>query len=142
MDEYYSSAFIDRNAPILYGSVSYPFHSPYIKKRGGAMKKYHRGFTFIELLIVLAIIFLFVGIGWFFVLKTICQGNFWFQTGGALRELRVSHPNVEKVLVTQRNVFDQSVFLVENKDGTRKEYCLDTSILFNYDFSDCEVKKK
>ena len=100
------------------------------------MKKYNRGYTLIELLIVIAV----VGI-WFFGVKLVYQGNFWFQTESALRELQATHSSVAKVLTTQRNIFDKSVLLIENKDGSRKEYCLDTSILFNYDFSDCSAKK-
>ncbi len=105
------------------------------------MKSHNRGFTLIELLTVFVIIFIIVVVGWVFAIKTVCQGNFWFQTDSALRELQVSHSSVSKILTTQRNIFDKSVLQVENKDGSRKEYCLDTSILFNYEFSECPANK-
>lgn len=105
------------------------------------MKNRNRGFTLIEVFIVFGIIFIIVVVGWVFAIKTVCQGNFWFQTDSALRELQVSHQDVSKVLTTQRNIFDKSVLLVENKNGSRKEYCLDTSILFNYEFSECPANK-
>lgn len=103
------------------------------------MKKHNRGYTLIELMIVIAIVAILVV--WFVGVKVICQGNFWFQTESALRELQASHSTVSKVLTTQRNIFDKSVLLIENKDGSRKEYCLDTSILFNYEFSECPANK-
>ena len=100
------------------------------------MKKHNRGFTLSELMIVIVIL----GV-WFLSVKVIFQGNFWFQTESALRELQASHSTVSKVLTTQRNIFDKSVLLIENKDGSRKEYCLDTSIMFNYEFSECSTAK-
>lgn len=100
------------------------------------MKK-NRGFTLVELLIVFLIgALLIVGI-WGFGVMTICQGNFWFVEDSVLRELRVDHQNVTKVLKVERNVFSDSVILVENRDGSRSTYCLDTDILWNFKFSEC-----
>lgn len=100
------------------------------------MKKHNRGVTLIELMIVIAIL----GV-WFLVVRVIFQGNFWFQTESVLRELQASQSNVAKVLTTHRSIFKKSVLLIENKDGSRKEYCLDTSVLFNYEFSECPANK-
>ena len=105
------------------------------------MKKANRGFTLTELMIVVTIIAIVVVIGWLFVAKTVCQGNFWFDDVSVLRELQVDHPSTARLLKTQRNVLDDSVILVENNDGTKQEYCLDSSILFNYKFSDCANSK-
>lgn len=106
------------------------------------MKNRDRGYTLIELLIAFAIVgILGILIIWFIGVKVICQGNFWFDKESALQELQVSHPDVSKILMSERNVFDKSVLLVENKDGSKKEYCLDTSIMFNYDFSECRADK-
>jgi hypothetical protein len=98
------------------------------------MKKHNRSFTLTELVFV--IIVAISGV-WFIGVKMIFLGNFWFQTESALRELQATHPTVSKVLRTQRNIFDPSVLLIENKDGSRNTYCLETSILFNYEFSEC-----
>jgi prepilin-type N-terminal cleavage/methylation domain-containing protein len=103
------------------------------------MKKYYRDYNLIELMCVIGIVAILIV--WFLGVIVIGEGNYWFQTESALRELQASHSTVSKVLTTQRNIFDKSVLLIENKNGSRKEYCLDTSIMFNYEFSECPANK-
>ncbi|MFC1720749.1 prepilin-type N-terminal cleavage/methylation domain-containing protein [Patescibacteria group bacterium] len=108
--------------------------------KGKEMKnlpKRSTGFTLVELIIVIVIIVIVVLGGYVFLMKTVCQGNFWFSGSSVLRELQLNHPNVVKVLKTERNVFDNSVITVEDKEGVRQKHCLDTDILWNYDFPAC-----
>lgn len=101
------------------------------------MGKINQGFTLIELMVVIVAIVMIVIVGWVFAIKIVCQGNFWFDDASVFREIQIDHPDTARLLKTQRNIFDDSTFLVENKDGTRREHCLDTSIMWDYTFSDC-----
>lgn len=101
------------------------------------MLKKNNGFTLLELLIPLLIMAIIVVGVYVFLLKTVCQGNFWYAESSVLRELRVDHPNVTEVLKTRRNVFSKSVITVREGDENH-DYCLDTSILWNYEFSECQ----
>lgn len=105
------------------------------------MKSTNQGFTLIELTVVIAFIAIIVIVGWVFAIKTVCQGNFWFDDESVFREIQIEHPDAARLLKSQRNIFDDSRILVENKDGTRREHCLDTSIMWNYTFSDCAKQK-
>ncbi|MFW9880764.1 MAG: type II secretion system protein [Candidatus Thorarchaeota archaeon] len=93
-----------------------------------------KGYTLVEILIVIACIAIvaLVNIG---VIALAC-GNYWYTEEGVERQLKIDHPNITRVLRTQRNVFSFSVITVE-EDGRRVEYCLDTGIFFNYEFHDC-----
>lgn len=101
------------------------------------MLKRNDGFTLVELMIVIAIIAVIVIGGYVIMLKTICQGNFWYSEDGILKELKIDHPQITEVLKTTRNVFDKSIILVM-ENGEKTEYCLDTNIMWNYEFSKCE----
>jgi prepilin-type N-terminal cleavage/methylation domain-containing protein len=94
-----------------------------------------KGFTLIELIIVGAILFILVG--WLLVWRTILAGNYWFSEGGVLRELRADHPAVTEVIKSQRNIYADSVITVKEGE-VRRDYCVDTNMLFNYEFSDCK----
>jgi len=99
------------------------------------MLKRNDGVTLVELLIVMATIAILVvgilGVGF------IGRGNFWYSNDGVLRELIVDHPKVTEFLKGKRNVFAKSVITVK-EDGVDQDYCLDTNILWNYEFSKCQ----
>ncbi len=92
------------------------------------------GYTLIELSIVIAIIAIMIGLLSIFVIA--CKGNFWYTEAGVLKELQIDHPNVIRVLKTEKNIFDESVITVKEGDAI-KDYCLDTSIIWNYEFVEC-----
>lgn len=91
-----------------------------------------RGFTLIELIIVIAVIVIIIG--WFGAGGIILKGNYWFTEESVLKELRIDYPNVSSILKTERNVYSYSKILVENKDGSRAIFLLDSNVLFNYKF--------
>jgi len=91
-----------------------------------------------HLLIVIAILLIVVGfLGYYVVIGCVFKANFWFTEDGVLRELKVDRPLVTKILKTERHPIDKSVIVVE-EDGQRYKYCLDSSVLFNYEFSECD----
>lgn len=98
------------------------------------MLKRNDGFTLIELLIIIAIIGTLVigllGVG------VVCRGNFWYSEDEVLRELKADHSGITEVLKTKRNVFAKSVITVK-ENGVNHDYCLDTNVLWNYEFSEC-----
>lgn len=100
------------------------------------MLKRNDGVTLVELLIVIAIVAILmvcvIEIG-----VIMGPGNFWYSNDSVLRELRANHPKVTEVLKTKRNVFAKSVITVK-EDGIDHDYCLDTNILWNYEFSECQ----
>jgi prepilin-type N-terminal cleavage/methylation domain-containing protein len=98
------------------------------------MLKLNNGFTLIELLIVIAI----VGIlgGYVLVIGIICKGNYWYSEDSALRELKADHPKVTEIIKSKRNVFRKSIITVKEY-GVNHDYCLDTNVLWNYEFSEC-----
>lgn len=98
------------------------------------MLKRNRGFTLIELLLVIVCV-LIIGV-WILGIKIICQGNFWFSEEGALREFKIDHPAVTEIIKTKRHVFDKSVITVK-ENGETRDYCLDSDVLWNYEFSKC-----
>jgi len=99
------------------------------------MLKRNDGFTLIELLIVIAIIGILAAC--LLGVAVACGGNFWYSNDGVLRELKTDHPKVTEVLKTKRNVFDESVITVK-ENGVNHDYCLDSSIFWNYKFSECQ----
>ena len=71
-----------------------------------------------------------------FAIVAICCGNFWYAESDAFRELKADHPKVTELLKTKRNIYAKSVFTVM-ENGTRHDYCLNTNVLHNYEFSKC-----
>ncbi len=101
------------------------------------MLKKNNGLTLAELLITALMISIIILSGYVFLVKTVCQGNFWYTETGVLKELQIDHPNITAVLKTTRYVFHKSVITVK-EDGKKRNYYLDTSILWNYEFSECQ----
>ena len=93
-----------------------------------------RGFTLIELIIVVGIIFIVFGIFGFGLIGGVACGNYWYTEAGVLRDLRIDHPEISRVLRSHRHAWGYSVIEVENEDGSRANYELDTDILFDYEF--------
>lgn len=101
----------------------------------GLKNQRERGFTLIELIIVIWLIG-FVGMLLFYA--TLLKGNFYYTQDGVLKALQFEKPNVTKILKTERNIWSYSRIFVE-ESGARKVYCLDTNVLFNYEFpKECE----
>lgn len=98
------------------------------------MKKYQKGFTLIELMIVI----FFVGVvGILLCYCTLGAGNFWCTESGVERQLKAEHPEINEVVTINRGVWGYSRVLAKTKDGASQTYCLDSNILFNYEFDDC-----
>jgi prepilin-type N-terminal cleavage/methylation domain-containing protein len=91
-----------------------------------------QGFTLIELMIVIILISCITGA------VAVCSGNMWFFKADVQQELKALHPELERISGTHRNVFADSVIKVENKDGSRSTYCLDSNVLFNHSLELCE----
>ncbi len=98
------------------------------------MLRKNNGFTLVELLI--SMVFVGIIVGWFLCYLVLGKGNFWYTEEGVLKELRVTRPNVTEIVKTQRNVFSKSVITVK-EDGAIRDFCLDSDIFWNYEFSDC-----
>jgi len=93
--------------------------------------KNNKGFTLIELIIVVVIMFIVVGFFGIGVIGTGIMGNQWYTEAGTLRKIQLEHPAVTEILDTQRNVWSYSVITVK-ENGINKKYYLDSNILFNY----------
>ncbi|MDP2655812.1 MAG: type II secretion system protein [bacterium] len=100
------------------------------------MKK-NRGFTLIELLIVVATVFMIVVVFGAGIVGTLCMGNQWFTEDGVLRKIQVNHPSASQVVDVSRKVFRHSVITV-NEAGQKKQYCLDSDIMFDYEVTECK----
>ena len=92
-----------------------------------------KGLTLADLI---AGIFILV-VAYLVISSALVKGNYWYSPEGVLRELKLDHPKVTTLLKTQRNVYSPSKIMVE-EDSKRVTYCLDTDILWNYDFVPCE----
>jgi hypothetical protein len=90
------------------------------------------------LIVFMVGVILAIVIMWGLVISTVFKGNFWFSEDSVLRELRVDRTEAVRVLKTERNVYSDSVITVENKDGSRADYCLDSDVLWNYSLSTCK----
>lgn len=88
-----------------------------------------KGFTFIEVMVAVVICVLVVFVLFY---GTLGKGNFWFTREGVLREIQVDDPDVVRVVRVNRNILRFSEIEVENKEGVRSVYRLDTNVLFNY----------
>lgn len=98
-----------------------------------------KGFTLIELVVVvfvvafLAIVVCYIGIG-----GAVVMGNQWFTEDGVLKKIQLDHPEAVRIVDAERDVFQKSIIVVEQKDGGRGRYCLDSNILFNYTITACD----
>jgi len=97
----------------------------------------NKGFTLIELLIVVAMLCIVIGGIGLGVIGGIIMGNAWYFEADVLRKIQIDHPQATKIIDTQRNIWKYSVIKVE-ENGQRREYCLDSNVLFNYTILDCE----
>jgi hypothetical protein len=66
-----------------------------------------------------------------FIICTAYSGNFYFTDEKALEAISVDHPEYIKVVLVKRNVYALSKVVVENEQGERKTFFLDTDILQN-----------
>ena len=96
-----------------------------------------KGVSLIELLILVVMLFIFVGVLGFGFIGGICMGNEWYSESDVLRELKADHPKVERIVHTERNIWSYSVITVE-EGGQRKTYLLDSNIFQNYRFHPAE----
>jgi len=69
-----------------------------------------------------------------------CRGNHFGSEEGILKQLRKEHPKIEKIMSIERNFYDYSIVKVR-ESGEVKLYCLNTSILLDHKFSECQKEK-
>ncbi|MFH1667600.1 MAG: prepilin-type N-terminal cleavage/methylation domain-containing protein [Candidatus Komeilibacteria bacterium] len=102
------------------------------------MKKRQGGFTLIELLIVfIVVVVIFIGGFYFLLFKTVLAGNYWVFEDRLNDKFKLDYPQVEEVIYIDRKVFDPTVVTVEEY-GKRATYCIDSNIMQDYEFVDCE----
>lgn len=93
-----------------------------------------RGFTLIELMVVVAMVILVFGVGLYAVLtKTILMGNQWVTEESALRCVQFVEPKAKKVVKLERHAWSPSVVTVEDAEGGRSRFHLDADVFFNAD---------
>lgn len=97
------------------------------------MLKNNDGFTLIELLIAIAISWVLTAMS----IGIIICGNFWYSDDDVFRELKTDHPQITELLKTECNIFAKSVITVK-ENGINHKYCLDSDVLRNYKFSECQ----
>jgi hypothetical protein len=100
------------------------------------MRHNNRGFTLIELITVFVVIFIIAVVIWGGVITVICKGNFWYSEDSVLKQLKNDHPDITEVLRTERHVVSDSIITVR-ENGIARNYCLDTDVLWNYEFVNC-----
>ena len=87
-----------------------------------------------ELLIVVAIVGIVVTLlGYFVIGAFVVKGNFWVSDDGALRCVQVVDPSAVRIVKLTRNISAPSVVIVEDNDGVRTTYALDSDVLWNAD---------
>lgn len=96
-------------------------------------RKNRRGFTLVELLIVVVVFFGLVGIVVFGCYGSLCKGNFWVTENSALKAIKFIDPTVVKIEKLDRNVWAYSRAYVTDQDGVRKIFTLDANIMQNVD---------
>ncbi|MEK7584869.1 MAG: prepilin-type N-terminal cleavage/methylation domain-containing protein [Patescibacteria group bacterium] len=94
-----------------------------------------RGFTLIELMIVFVATGVIVGV--VSACCALCAGNFWYSEQGVLRALQSDHPNITKVELIERHVYDYSIVVAKQGDQEMM-FFLDSNMLFNYKFQRAE----
>jgi hypothetical protein len=62
-------------------------------------------------------------------------GNQWFTREGIQEELIYKYPNVQKVIHTERNWIYRSIITVTLTNGLRKDFLLDSDILYRYELT-------
>lgn len=92
------------------------------------MNRYRKELTLLDFIMFIGFIFSFL----FWV--PFWMANIYFTENGVLRELRNEFPKTERVVKIERNFFSKSIIIVEEKNGDRPIYELDSNILFNYEF--------
>lgn len=92
------------------------------------------GMSLVEMLVVLVILLAIAFVGFYLVVYcTIFAGNFWIQESGALKEVQKNHPEAVSVVDLDRSIWSATKVEVENQDGTRSTYWIDTSILQDHE---------
>lgn len=93
-------------------------------------RKKEAGYTLVELLIVCAMLSILTV--FCFVIPAVCMGNFWFSESGVMRYVNVTNPEVQGVVLVDRNIFASSRVTVRNSDGTLSTFLVDSNLLFHY----------
>ncbi len=65
--------------------------------------------------------------------------NAWYCEDSAVQALKSQYPDITYVYSVDRNVFQASIFEAE-KDNVKVKFCLDTNILFDYEFTECDTE--
>jgi len=86
-----------------------------------------------------AILFLWVimSVAFMAVAYTFCTGNVWWNDSRALAKIQIDHPDVSKVVTTERHVYAPSKITVDQDDGVLVTYCIDTDAMWNIAVVSC-----
>jgi len=90
---------------------------------------------FIALLALLAVIAFCV---WGILTGTVPERHSWSADEYILESLQAEHENVVQIVSTERDAFNDLLVVVENLDGSRGMYCLDTATLWNDHYFECK----
>jgi len=97
------------------------------------MKKKNRGFTIIELIIVVIILaaFLVIGVLGFGVYGGVITGNAWFNDATALTAVKRINPDAVAIVDYDRNIWALSQVTAKDTSGTLTVYDLNTNVAWD-----------
>lgn len=67
-----------------------------------------------------------------------CRGNQFGSDKEVIELLKKKYPGIKKIISIKRNFYDYSIIVAKDESGKTASYCLDTSIMLDHEFKECD----